>query len=145
MTARPYRLNQYARSILPVSVSSLRTLALLRICGGMTLSGPKACRGSTKDARILPAFLHSPAGGQLHVGQNGIEMRTPHRRGQRIVDPKRHLAWRSIRCVMRSVIGIIAEQFAFSGEDEVEMDWLSKSQIGAVTSACSGCVRDLRE
>jgi hypothetical protein len=26
----------------------------------MTLSGPKACLGSTKEARILPAFLHSP-------------------------------------------------------------------------------------
>ncbi len=27
----------------------------------MTLSGPKLCLGSTKDARILPAFLHSSA------------------------------------------------------------------------------------
>lgn len=26
----------------------------------MILSGPNDCRGSTKDARILPAFLHSP-------------------------------------------------------------------------------------
>lgn len=27
----------------------------------MILSGPKACRGSTKEAKIFPAFLHSPA------------------------------------------------------------------------------------
>lgn len=26
----------------------------------MTLSGPNACRGSMKDARIRPHFLHSP-------------------------------------------------------------------------------------
>jgi hypothetical protein len=26
----------------------------------MILSGPKDCRGSTKDAKILPVFLHSP-------------------------------------------------------------------------------------
>jgi hypothetical protein len=37
------------------------TFAFARICGGMILSGPKACRGSTKDAKIFPAFLHSPA------------------------------------------------------------------------------------
>jgi hypothetical protein len=30
----------------------------------MILSGPNACRGSTNDAKILPAFLHSPAGRQ---------------------------------------------------------------------------------
>jgi hypothetical protein len=39
----------------------LLTFALAKIAGGMILSGPKACRGSMKDARILPAFLHSPA------------------------------------------------------------------------------------
>ena len=38
----------------------LSTLALDRISGGMTLSGPNDCRGSTKEARILAAFLHSP-------------------------------------------------------------------------------------
>jgi hypothetical protein len=27
----------------------------------MILSGPNDCRGSTKDAKILPVFLHSPA------------------------------------------------------------------------------------
>lgn len=35
------------------------TFALASTDGGMTLSGPKACRGSTKAARILPHFLHS--------------------------------------------------------------------------------------
>lgn len=35
------------------------TLACCRTAGGMTLSGPKDCRGSTKAARILPHFLHS--------------------------------------------------------------------------------------
>jgi hypothetical protein len=38
----------------------LRTFALARTDGGMILSGPNACRGSTNDARILPVFLHSP-------------------------------------------------------------------------------------
>lgn len=28
----------------------------------MILSGPKDCRGSTNEARILPVFLHSPGG-----------------------------------------------------------------------------------
>lgn len=35
------------------------TLALARTEGGIILSGPKACRGSIKDVRILPHFLHS--------------------------------------------------------------------------------------
>ena len=38
-----------------------RTFAFARTDGGMILSGPNDCRGSTKDARILPVFLHSPA------------------------------------------------------------------------------------
>lgn len=70
-----------------------RTFALLRISGGMTLSGPKACRGSTKDARIFPAFLHSPADCQLLLGRGEDRLRTSHRRGQRVIDPKRHFAW----------------------------------------------------
>lgn len=36
------------------------TFALARMAGGIILSGPKACRGSTNDAKILPVFLHSP-------------------------------------------------------------------------------------
>ena len=36
-----------------------RTFAFASTDGGIILSGPKDCRGSTKDARILPAFLHS--------------------------------------------------------------------------------------
>jgi hypothetical protein len=36
----------------------------------MILSGPNACRGSTNDAKILPAFLHSPAGGQRRHRHN---------------------------------------------------------------------------
>jgi len=31
-------------------MSCERTFALAKICGGMTLSGPKACRGSMKEA-----------------------------------------------------------------------------------------------
>jgi hypothetical protein len=42
-----------------------RTLALARTEGGMTLSGPNACRGSMKEDRILPHFLHSAG----HAGQ----------------------------------------------------------------------------
>jgi hypothetical protein len=43
------------------AVEAVLTFAFARICGGIILSGPKACRGSTKDAKIFPAFLHSPA------------------------------------------------------------------------------------
>ena len=35
------------------------TLAFARTDGGMTFSGPKAWRGSIKEARIFPHFLHS--------------------------------------------------------------------------------------
>ena len=38
---------------------SFLTLAFARTDGGMTLSGLKACRGSMKEVRILPHFLHS--------------------------------------------------------------------------------------
>lgn len=31
----------------------------------MTLSGPKDCRGSMKDARMRPHFLHSPGGREV--------------------------------------------------------------------------------
>ncbi len=41
----------------------LLTLALARTDGGMTFSGANACRGSTKEDRILPHFLHSAAKG----------------------------------------------------------------------------------
>lgn len=40
-------------------MASFLTFADSRTDGGMTLSGPKACRGSMKEARILPHFLHS--------------------------------------------------------------------------------------
>ena len=43
------------------AVEDALTFALARLVGGMILSGPNACRGSTKDARIFPVFLHSPA------------------------------------------------------------------------------------
>ena len=43
------------------TVRMARPLALARIWGGMILSGPKACRGSMKEARMRPHFLHSPA------------------------------------------------------------------------------------
>lgn len=36
-----------------------RPLALARMLGGMTFSGPKAWRGLMKEERILPHFLHS--------------------------------------------------------------------------------------
>jgi len=36
------------------------TFALARTLGGIILSGPKACLGSTKDARIFPVLRHSP-------------------------------------------------------------------------------------
>ena len=42
------------------TVRMARPFALARMFGGMILSGPNACFGSTKEARMLPAFLHSP-------------------------------------------------------------------------------------
>jgi len=42
------------------TVKIARPLALARIEGGIILSGPNACEGSMKDARIRPHFLHSP-------------------------------------------------------------------------------------
>ena len=50
---------------------SLPTFAFPRTDGGMTLSGPNDCRGSTNDARILPAFLHSPALSDQYSWCNG--------------------------------------------------------------------------
>jgi hypothetical protein len=44
-------------------LAGLLTLALARTDGGMILSGPKACRGSMKEERILPHFLHSAGDG----------------------------------------------------------------------------------
>lgn len=74
------------------------TFAFARICGGMILSGPKACRGSTKEVRILPAFVHSPVAvgeqrSAMSCGQNNTRNtrhRTLQRRRQRVVDLKRH-------------------------------------------------------
>jgi hypothetical protein len=42
------------------TVRIARPLAFARTEGGMTLSGPNDCLGSTKEARIRPHFLHSP-------------------------------------------------------------------------------------
>ena len=60
------------------------------------MSGPKACRGSTKEVRIFPHFLHSAGVCQpsvrYKVGKlEGQGERTGHRRRQRIVDPHWHL------------------------------------------------------
>jgi hypothetical protein len=41
-------------------VMTARPFARDRTSGGITLSGPNAWAGSTNDARILDAFLHSP-------------------------------------------------------------------------------------
>lgn len=63
----------------------------------MTLSGPKDCRGSMKDARMRPHFLHSPGGREVvsayevwhEVGGDPFSL-TSHRRGQRVVEKRRH-------------------------------------------------------
>jgi hypothetical protein len=59
----------------------------------MILSGPKLCLGSTKDARILPAFLHSPGSVSTTVEEDRMTETalTPHGRRQRVVDTERHL------------------------------------------------------
>lgn len=72
------------------------TFAFAKISGGITLSGPKACRGSTKEARILPAFLHSPiqiapvSGLPDQCGEIE-ESLTAQRRGERVMNPERHI------------------------------------------------------
>jgi hypothetical protein len=76
-----------------------RTFAFARTDGGMILSGPKDCRGSTKDARILPVFLHSPAEQIVSdvtvrpaspylrlANRSGRHVLTPHGRGQGVVE-----------------------------------------------------------
>ena len=68
ITARPWRSRQHTMLILDISLVP-HAFALLRIWGGMTLSGPKACRGSTKDARIFAACIHSPAIDQLDLDE----------------------------------------------------------------------------
>ena len=86
-----------------------RPLALARTEGGMTLSGPKAWRGLTKEVRILPHFLHSAEKRErikkhqyrsreaaMHTAQGreqrrtaGGEQLTRHRRRERIIDAHR--------------------------------------------------------
>lgn len=66
----------------------------------MILSGPKACRGSTKEARILPVFLISPGGRTFQSATSLIARQraggwrggalTANGRGQRVVDSERH-------------------------------------------------------
>lgn len=63
----------------------------------MTLSGPKDCRGSMKDARMRPHFLHSPGERERLCQLMRCGMRwgdpfslTSHRRGQRVVEKRRH-------------------------------------------------------
>jgi len=61
----------------------------------MILSGPKDCRGSTNDVRILLHFLHSANGFNISYvlvekSFRDGENLTRHRRGQRIMDT--HLA-----------------------------------------------------
>lgn len=47
-------------------------MALASTEGGMILSGPKACRGSIKEVRILPHFLHSAVAGSASVAMSGF-------------------------------------------------------------------------
>lgn len=68
-------------------LDSTRTFAFARIWGGMILSGPNACRGSTKEAKTLPHFLHSPSTvlAKSSSGHAVMLLLTSHRRGQWIV------------------------------------------------------------
>lgn len=54
------------------------------------MSGPKLCLGSTKDAKILPAFLHSPRDCELVQERREAVKLTPHGGRQRVVDTERH-------------------------------------------------------
>lgn len=70
------------------------TFAFARMFGGMILSGPSACRGSMKEARILPVFLHSPAEEMSATSSRvcvEVGELTAHRRGQRIIETETHL------------------------------------------------------
>ena len=97
---------------------SFLTLAFARTDGGMTLSGLKACRGSTKEVRILPHFLHSAifsvsreerrattmdtsvAYCANRLARNGREQLTRHGRGKGVVDT--HGYWVG-RCVVEDL------------------------------------------
>ena len=57
----------------------------------MILSGPNAWLGSIKDARILPAFLHSPLMCVSIACASELSlMHTLHAARQRIIDRERH-------------------------------------------------------
>jgi hypothetical protein len=59
--ARPCASSYYVLSycVAITSMSSEHTFAPPKTAGGMILSGPKACRGSIKEDKILAHFLHS--------------------------------------------------------------------------------------
>ena len=60
----------------------------------MILSGPKACRGSTNEARICEKSMssHSQLGADIWVADLARFLAfTAHRGGKRIVDTKGHL------------------------------------------------------
>lgn len=61
-TTRPLPKRPDPRKPALKTVMMARPFALDRIEGGMTLSGPKACRGLMKDERIFAHFLHSAVG-----------------------------------------------------------------------------------
>ena len=71
----------------------------------MILSGPKDWRGSMKDARILPHFLHSACGTVISAVISLIafdgEIFTSHRRRQRIMDS--HVCVIVLKSFMRMV------------------------------------------
>lgn len=69
-TTRPLPKRPEPRKPALRTVMMARPLALARMEGGMTLSGPKAWRGLTKEARILPHFLHS-AGEDVSMSRRG--------------------------------------------------------------------------
>jgi hypothetical protein len=72
------------------SERSEHTFAFASTEGGMILSGPKACRGSTKEVRIFPHFLHSAmvfVSYEVYKRTREAGMLTRHRRRQRVMDP----------------------------------------------------------
>ena len=86
ITARPY--NPYVSpAVIGEAEKCMGTFARARISGGMILSGPNAWLGSMKEARILPAFLHSPVEVvSIACASDCNIRRTFHAARQRIID-----------------------------------------------------------
>ena len=110
------------------------TFALANICGGMTLSGPKACRGSTKEARTYIiaqyVFQYPRQSEQWTAYLAGFLALAGRRCGKRVVDSEGHLLWRSYafeRLGAGCVGGLYSGRLEFLGCSAMWSAWISPS------------------